>query len=267
MCMENNIIFDDLRTGRGTYDIACLSGIGRRESQQDAAYAAANDEAVFAVICDGMGGIAGGQLASTTAVEAFTEYYQYYNQGSKEGTDGQWMQTAIEAVDDIVYSLKDAEGHRVGAGTTLIAITVNENRLHWVSVGDSRIYLFRGDEMAKVTNDHNYFLKLDQQREEGTISNEQYHTEARKGEALISFVGMGGLLLIDINEDDFYLEPGDTILLCTDGLYRTISENQMFQIIRQERTAKDIVRRFDAMIAERNSSYQDNYTFILIKKM
>lgn len=262
--MERNCIFDDLRVNP-SYDIAFRSGIGMRDSQQDAAYIASSDEDVLAVVCDGMGGIAGGQLASRTAVEAFVEYYQAYARQDASGSA--WMQGAAEAIDDIVYSLSDMDGRRIGAGTTLLATVIHTGQINWLSVGDSRIYIFRGDEMVQVTCDHNYFLTLNQQRQDEQISPEKYREEARNGEALISFIGMGGLLMMDRNEVPLQLIRGDVILLCTDGLYRTVSPQEIQTIVKESSSVKEATEYLDKLIQHRAVPYQDNYTFVIIKKI
>lgn len=263
LAMGKNYAFDNLQS-KQCYDIAIASGIGQRESQQDAAYVAATDDDVLGVVCDGMGGIAGGQLASNTAIEAFVEYYQFYAQ--QGCTPFEWMQYAAQAVDDIVYALADGDGKRIGAGTTLLSAVIHGEQLHWVSVGDSRLYIFRGTESVQVTNDHNYFYQLNQQKIAGTITSEKYHSEAHNGEALISFIGMGGLTLIDINEDAFQMIPGDVILLCTDGFYRTVTEEEMGIILGECEHMQEAAEYFEKLIEHRAVAYQDNYTYILIKK-
>ena len=257
-----NCIFDDLRCARH-YDIAIMSEIGKRDSQQDAAYVAATDDDVFAVVCDGMGGVAGGQLASSTAVEAFTEYYQISNQQGLSNFE--WMQAAAETVDDIVYSLENSDGKRIGAGTTLLSVVAHKNQINWLSVGDSRIYIIRGNEIVQVTNDHNYFMRLNQQKADGLITPEKYHEESRQGEALISFIGMGGLSMIDVNEQAFQMQYGDVVLLCTDGLYRAISEEEIRIIVNESSSMQETAEYFNKLILHRDCAFQDNYTYILIK--
>jgi protein phosphatase len=262
--MERNFIFDDLRVNP-SYDIAFRSGIGMRDAQQDAAYIASSDEDVLAVVCDGMGGIDGGQLASKTAVEAFVEYYQAYVRQDASGST--WMQRAAEEIDDIVYSLSDTDGHRIGAGTTLLATVIHAGQINWLSVGDSRIYILRGDEMVQVACDHNYFLTLNQQRQDEQISPEKYREEALNGEALISFIGMGGLLMMDRNEVPLQLIRGDVILLCTDGLYRTVSPQEIQTIVKESSSVKEATEYLDKLIQHRATPFQDNYTFVIIKKI
>lgn len=252
--------YDARKTNR--YDIACYSGIGARESQQDSGFVAANDDSVFAVVCDGMGGMDGGNLASRTAVDLFTEHYITTDNSTYSGL---WMQKAIREADKAVFSLCDQQGNRLGAGTTLVAISINQNFICWIASGDSRIYIFRGDEMVRVTTDHNYFYRLEEQLEKGEITKEKYYEEAVNGDALISFLGMGGLTMIDVNEEPIVLKKGDVILLCTDGLYRTMPDEYVKYIIRNSRDMSEVSQIFDRTIRDHFNSRQDNYTFVLIK--
>ena len=155
----------------------------------------------------------------------------------------------------------------MGAGTTLASVAISGNRLYWLSVGDSRIYIFRRNEMVQVTNDHNYFYRLNQQLADGLISRSKYHEEAGNGEALISFIGMGGILLMDLNEAGFSLQAGDTVLLCTDGLYRSVPDDEMLKIVVSSSTAEEAIRCLKKTIADKAYPWQDNYTCILIKKV
>lgn len=263
--MVDNIIFDDLRNTYA-YDVAYFSGIGRRESQQDSGYVAAGDTDVLAIVCDGMGGLAGGETASAAAVEAFIELYQYYSEAKPELSASIWLQNAAHFVDDVVYSLQNTAGERLRAGTTLTVAVIHRNDFYWLSVGDSRIYLSRGSDMVRITNDHNYFMQLNEQRSKGTISPQKYQEEAKKGEALISFIGMGGLLLLDINDTAFQLERGDIVLLCSDGLYRTLSEKEIQTVLQNYETAEEMSCCLNQMLAGKASAIQDNYTYIIIKK-
>ena len=261
--MDNSIVFDDLRT-TPHYDIAGSSGIGKRESQQDSAYVAADDNSVFAVICDGMGGYSGGQDASRAAIESMVG--QYALLGDKP-VSAQWLRYAAEITDDVVYSLTGPDGRRLHCGTTLVVASIQGDRLSWLSVGDSRIYIVRANEMIQVTSDHNYYLRLIQQLDKGEITQAQYDCEAVKGDALTSFIGMGGLQLIDINETPFQLERGDFILLCSDGLYRSIPEHLIKKIILSNVNANDVVRQYNNQLQKFNNLYQDNYTYVAIRKV
>lgn len=262
--MIQNLEFDDLRRSKH-FDIAYCSEVGRRDSQQDAGYLAANDEEVFAVVCDGMGGISFGEMASKTAVEAMVDAYAQSAARNELSVDDSWMCSAVECVDDIVYSLKDKDGARLRAGTTLVSVWIKDDHISWVSVGDSRIYIFRGNELVQVTSDHNYFLQLNQQYECGQISREAYREEARNGEALISYIGMGGLTLIDLNEKKFPLIKDDIILLCTDGVYRSITNEQLKAVFQHYSIMQQVSEQLERIIKSRDLSDQDNYTYVLIR--
>ena len=92
-----NVIFDDKRRGGGLdgFDVAFYSDIGRRSSQQDSAYLMAGEQAAFAVLCDGMGGARGGQLASASAVDILRAYYAHYLVRGREMQDSAWMREAF----------------------------------------------------------------------------------------------------------------------------------------------------------------------------
>lgn len=255
--MTDNIIFDDLRQKK-RYDVCYSSHIGRREEQQDSGYLAVNDNEVVAVLCDGMGGIEGGRIASRVAVDKFVECY-----GQSNGQA--WMETAADIVDDMVFALKNSEGQRLGAGTTLVAVNVDDSMMSWVSVGDSRVYIIRDEEILQVTTDHNYYLQLNHQLNTGEINKSQYYLECEDGEALISFIGMGGLVLKDVSNEPLNLLRGDTILLCTDGIYRTLSDEIILASIIRNSTAEEIIGEIDSSIMIADKKYQDNYSAIVIR--
>lgn len=256
----NNFEFDDMRQTK-RYELAWRSNIGRRESQQDSGYLIADDYNVLAIVCDGMGGLEGGATASRTAVNQFVQQYLKYG----ENFDNKWMREAVEGADDTVYKLEDGNGNRLNAGTTLVSVCIQDDKAYWVSAGDSRIYIMRENEMVQVTSDHNYFWELNQQLEDGTISREKYREEAFSGEALISFVGMGGLNLIDMNEEPFELRQGDVILICSDGLYKTVPDEVIQEIVDKARNINEVAQWIEQYIREEDCVWQDNYTFILVK--
>lgn len=267
--MYENILFDDYRINNGSeklmYDVAFLSGIGKRESQQDSAYVLVTDNDVMAVLCDGMGGILGGQLASSTAIEAFIEYYQYYSKENMYSEEG-CLKKVIEAVDDTVFHIKDKDGQRIGCGTTLVSVIICGDELRWVSVGDSRIYIGRENEFVQVTKDHNYFMELNELFALGKISEEKYKKESMTGEALISYIGIGKVALIDLSDKAFRLEKNDTLILCSDGIYRTIGDDVLHEIITKNQSSTMIADDIERQIKKYNFAMQDNYTGIIIKK-
>ena len=262
-----NVIIKDLRNDNSIFAVASFSGIGRRESQQDSAYCFVSDEEIYAVVCDGMGGLADGDRASQTAISVAAEANQRrFQKGTAAGQESpDWLAEVVLEADRAVSMLKDRGGKSVKAGSTLVSVWIKNNLLYWCSVGDSRLYLFRGSEAVQATTDLNYFYLLNEQRENGVITEDRYQQEAVNGEALISFCGLGNVSIIDRNVDPLSLLPGDIVLLCTDGLYRTIDEKWMQDILAACDSIEEATAYIPQIIDQHGASMQDNYTFILIQ--
>lgn len=254
----DNFSFVDLRKGN-QYDIAFRTDIGRRDMQQDAGCAVVCDNEMLAIVCDGMGGMAGGERASRIAVGKFLTEYE-----RTDRTDRNWMEEAVELVDDMIYTLKSPDGIRLGAGTTLVAVHIVDNGMSWVSVGDSRLYIIRAGQMVQITTDHNYFFQLNQMLQRGEIDQERYHVEAQDGEALISYAGMGGLQWKDVSRTPVPLLPDDTLLICSDGLYRSVSDQQILSSICTAVSMESAAGQLEHAIQAAAQPEQDNYTYILI---
>lgn len=265
--MENNTIIriDDRRT-TDHFEIASFCGIGRRESQQDRAYCYADDASVYCVVCDGMGGLSGGELASATAVElAEVAYSSFRTAPPEDFQEAGWMAEVIRAADQAVFALKDSAGRPLGAGSTFLSAWIHQGSLYWASAGDSRMYLFQGNEAVQVTTDLNYFYILNQRLAEARITRAQYAEEAASGEHLVSFLGHGSISLLDCNTDPLPLLPGDTLLLCTDGLYRTVELSMMRSILSSSATLAEAARTLRQAVGIYDERFQDNFTCVMIK--
>lgn len=238
------------------------TNIGTRKSQQDAANVLMDTRGrLLAVLCDGMGGLEGGEIASNLCVNMVCEDFRM-----QEGVNypGFWWHEVRKA-DDRIHALKADNGEPKGAGTTMLGVVVEENRLYWASVGDSRIYLIRGKEIVQVTRDHNFSLRLMEKVEKGLITEAEARSHPGR-EALISYIGMGGISLADINGKAFYLQKNDYVILCSDGLYRSVEERRMWEIVQENPddmavTAKKLVNE----AVDLSVGSQDNTTVIIIK--
>jgi protein phosphatase len=243
------------------------SDVGKRSSQQDAArvsesYTYAADRRIIAVLCDGMGGLAGGERASGYCVE---KMYEVFNSVNAEQDIPRFYGMMVEALDKHVKEMTNENGEPLGAGTTLVSVIVDDGRLYRASVGDSRIYIISDAGIMCLTRDHNYGMILNEQVKRGMISR-QAAQEHPKREALISYIGMGGVRCADIDEKPFRLQDGDRILLCSDGLYRSLSEIEMAEIVRSADNDMEAAARMLVQSAVgKGKSSQDNTTAIVIK--
>ncbi len=222
-------MYNDNNAPNVTLGVSSL--IGTRPDQQDSVYAEILEDSVVAVLCDGMGGLERGELASRKAVEVFAEDYEQWDRSAHTVPDF-LRQEAIE-MDMVVSELCDEAGNGIKAGTTVCAVVISDYELYWLSVGDSRIYIIRGDEIMAVNKNHNYRMKLDEALEVGDIDESEYKRGEGQADSLISYLGIGNLDLMDINNKAFNLTHGDIIVICSDGLYRTLSEDKILEVINQ----------------------------------
>lgn len=241
---------------------------GNRKYQQDAVYVtdsrilASNKKTrVLAVVCDGMGGMADGGRASQTAIQMMAGGFAQVEKNLELDIPSFFRQ-GIRAIDRVIYEFPKENGR--GSGTTMVACIAEDNKLYWASVGDSRIYIIRGNQMQQVTRDHNYGLRLQEMVQEGRITQQEADSKRQK-EALISFLGIGGVSLMDINTVPFEMQYGDVVMLCSDGITKTLPDSQIRQIILDERVKPD--QKAEALVEAAthvNSHSQDNTSVALI---
>lgn len=240
-------------------EIEHKSVIGSREDQQDAYYASSSGDSAFAVVCDGMGGSVGGAAASQIVVNKFIELMAAKNSVEPYPT---FFLRAIDILDESVVSLQKQSG-AANCGTTIVAVGIEKGDLYWLSVGDSRLYIIRGNEIVQVTRDHNFALSLGEWTEE-ELQTADVKTEGHRTDALISFIGMSGVQIFDINDKAFSLQSGDKILLTTDGLTNILENQEMLQILRQTQLPESLNILFEKA-TQKSDGVQDNTTCVLIK--
>ena len=242
------------------YFISEKAIIGTREEQQDSYHSSVADNAAFAVVCDGMGGTNGGAAASHITMEKLRELYE--SKAVVESSPAFFLRT-IDVLDESVVNLQKEALEMRGAGTTLVAVSIEKDNLYWLSIGDSRLYILRGNEIVQVTRDHNFALSLEQltesERQEALNKQGKHRTDA-----LISFIGVGGVKIYDINESAFQLQDGDKILLTTDGLTKVMADTEILAILKNSPLNESLELLFDAATKKRIES-RDNTTCILIQ--
>ena len=248
------------------FEMALSSVIGDREEQQDSAgFEIRNDEGLI-VVCDGMGGHEGGKIASSIAAEMLLTKYctEYPVQDIKV-----MLESTIESIDERVSGLKRKDGTAMQSGSTIVAVVIQKHSLYWTSVGDSRIYLYRDGELVQATQDHIYQRILDEQIETGEITKDEYdELSSSQGEALVSFLGIGGLPQIEINDVPFDLQKDDIIVLATDGLYKAITDEEIGRILDNFSNINDALKALELKVQreKKNKNIQrDNMTVALIK--
>lgn len=252
--------------------VGSSSVIGRRQSQQDSVTIPCDTQLLLeerpkflCVLSDGMGGLRGGEQASACATQTlFDDYYRImWRHCTHSYLD--FFRTEAEKINTLVRGLKDENGAPLQAGATLIAAAVDGEELHFLNIGDSRIYLVRDGKMLQLTHDQNYLTRLMEKVRSGEIT-EQEALSHPKREALISYCGIRELSMVEINLQPLQLKSGDVIVLCSDGLYRLLSRQEMIDVLQE--TAEDMnlaAFKLTAAATDKNFRGQDNTSVILIK--
>lgn len=208
--------------------------IGSRKSQQD--YVIIPDmrkqlsnvanKGMLCIVCDGMGGMNGGERASSCCAELL--FQGYYN--SEYPSPEAFYSNEIARADKAVAQLEDENGSSLRGGTTLVSTLVLHNRLYFASVGDSRIYLYRENALAMLTRDHNYMLTLQEKVKNNEMDAKDALAHPQK-EALTSYIGMDGLELVDVERDGIPICAKDIVLLCSDGLTKALGDEEIASVL------------------------------------
>ena len=183
----------------------------------------------LAIIADGMGGNEAGEVASRLAVETVRDIYV----NSPDGDPQSALLAGFRAAHETIRQAARENPQLQGMGTTCTAVAVTGDRLHFVHVGDSRLYLFRNGLISALTKDQSY---VDRLVESGIITQEQARDHPQR-HILTSALGVSGELSVEVSAEPFALEPADVLLLCTDGLYSMLTDEELLQVLNAQAPA------------------------------
>lgn len=177
----------------------------------------------LAVLCDGMGGMEHGDLASQAAVRAVLDAYALKT--PDESIPGA-LERAVREANRRVLAVAASMGRQEGVGTTLVAAVLHGNSLYFISVGDSGLFLFDSGQLQLVNRPHVYGNLLDQAVARGVMSREEAENHPER-ESLTSFIGIRILQEIDRNTEPWPLREGNTVLLASDGMFKTLEPGEI----------------------------------------
>ena len=204
--------------------------IGARHYQQDSLGLADPEDQAFlahggylAVLCDGMGGMEHGDIASQTAVRAILDAYA--PRIPEESIPAALERSAREANERVIEAALGL-GLKEGVGTTLVAAVLHSGFLYFISVGDSAVFHVRDGVLHMVNRPHVFANLLDQAADRGQISRSEAAQHPER-ESLTSFIGIHNLEEIDHNLEPWPVSEGDTILLASDGMFKTLDPEEI----------------------------------------
>lgn len=207
--------------------IVAKTDIGRvRDSNQDS-YAAGElpGGVAWAVVCDGMGGAAGGNVASSTAVKMISQQITaQYRDGMSGNSIRNMLASAVAAANVSIFDLARSNPELHGMGTTVVAAILSDHMARVAHVGDSRAYKISSEGLIQMTRDHSVVQEL---VETGRLTPDEAKAHPRKN-IITRALGVDETVDIDFCEDR--MEPDDVLLLCTDGLTNYLETDEIFQI-------------------------------------
>jgi protein phosphatase len=229
----------------------------RRTANQDAFYVGEFEGgAAFAVVCDGMGGAKGGNVASEKAATLISEYIiKSYSPKMNSNAIEKLMRAAVESANTEIYDMAKSDEEYEGMGTTAVVVFVRDNLAHIVHVGDSRAYFIGANEIEQLTTDHSMVQAMVRN---GEISPQEAKTHPKKN-IITRAIGVEPMVMSDYN---IVLKPDNTaILICTDGLTNHVDEADIFKTVKNTE-AENCVSKLVNMANEAGGS--DNITAVLI---
>jgi protein phosphatase len=208
---------------------------------------------ILMVVADGMGGHEGGELASRMTVDCICRaYYEAHDEPPTALTE------ALNKANREVLDYARQHPHLAGMGTTCTAVVVVNGSAWLAHVGDTRLYLVRGGNAYRMTQDHSATMDLVKQ---GllTLSEADHHEERN---VILRAVGTRDQVEATTWKDPFPLQPGDRLLICSDGFYETVPDEEIGQICSVPSGSRQICEALLKVALERDGS--DNITVAVL---
>lgn len=230
---------------------AAVSHVGRvRSNNQDSGYAGRR----LFLVADGMGGHAGGDVASAIATKRIAEADGDYD--SSQAAASALEQTLLSANRSLEETVAD-HSELTGMGTTVSAMLVQQDRVVIAHIGDSRVYLFRSGELSQVSTDHTFVQRL---VDAGRITAEEAMVHPRRSVLMRVLGDVEASPEIDTLVIDTH--PGDRWMLCSDGLSGVVSFDELHEILSSDAGAKQVADRL--VKASLDGGAPDNVTVVVI---
>ncbi len=231
-----------------------------RTSNQDSFRICVSPEGDYALaaLCDGMGGVHGGEIASTIAADAFMQYAEDMLRQQPETDAAQILREAAAYANLKVYDRAFRDDSCRGMGTTLVAALVRPEDATVVNIGDSRCYWLADGQLQQVTRDHSLVQSM---VDRGLITEEEARSHPRKN-VIMRAVGLERTIRSDIFRLD--MRPGDALLLCSDGLSNLVGPDEMESLLLAQRGDEAVCRELLELALKRGAP--DNVTLSLVRR-
>ena len=234
-------------------------GLVRKDNQD--AYAVKQDTPsghTICVVCDGMGGVHGGEIASAVAADSFMQYAEDMLRREPKSDAAQVLREAAAYANLKVYDRAFRDESCRGMGTTLVAALVRPEDAAVVNIGDSRCYWLADGQLQQVTRDHSLVQSM---VDRGLITEDEARSHPRKN-VIMRAVGLERTIRSDIFRLD--IRPGDALLLCSDGLSNLVDAGEMESLLLASSDDDAVCRELLRMALDRGAP--DNVTLALVRR-
>lgn len=238
------------------------SRIGGRQYNQDRVAYAYGNQTLLMVLADGMGGHLHGEIAAQLAIQTFMDAFEQAAQPRVPDPEEflrEVMQRAHESI--IQYAQEKQLGGN--PGTTCVAVLVQDGKACWAHAGDSRLYLLRGSEVVFRTHDHSM---VQQWADWGIITAEEMKIHPDRNKITNCLGGVDDMFFVE-SSITVPLQQGDTLLLCSDGLWSPLSETEMASALSLAPVPLPLAVSLEQLMAEaeyRGGTHADNITAIAV---
>ena len=207
---------------------------------------------VLIAVADGMGGHAGGEVASKVAITTLAQILPLLNNDEMDPESLEdFLLGSLLEIDHEIANTADADDRLYGMGTTLTSIALYRQKAYVLHAGDSRAYRLRGKEFMQITKDHSVVQEL---IDSGSITEAEAATHPQRSVLTNVLMGQGNITPLLIQYD---LKAGDKFLICSDGLNNVVSNSEIHKILNEE----DALNKLISLTYERGAP--DNVTIVI----
>ena len=235
------------------YTAAAVSDLGRKRSSNEDSFGYSVEHGVY-IVCDGMGGAAAGEIASSLAVDEIMRLLAGESAAESPRADAE---RAIAAANQAIYSRAQRNHKLSGMGTTMVMLVAEDRHAWMLNIGDSRGYRLRNRRLEQITLDHSL---VDEQVRTGRMTPADALRSPLRN-VITRALGTQPEVTADVFE--FEAEPGDLFLLCSDGLTRELSDPLLESLLCLDLPLDELCAR--VVGAANKAGGQDNITCLLVR--
>ncbi len=240
--------------------------VGRRRKVNEDSFLVAPDSRLYAV-CDGMGGHNAGEVASRIAIETLGDFVE--RSGVEKEITWPWglepdlsfeanrLKTAVRLANSQVFQTADSREELTGMGTTVVAALVSGHVMTVCSAGDSRCYLVREGELQQLTQDDSWVSAA---LGEGILNSDDVERHPLRN---VITKAVGARDSIDLEVLEHTLQPGDLVLLCSDGLHGMVNDQEIRRLLLDPGSLEEVSQRL--VDAANEAGGRDNVTAVLLR--